>query len=137
MSSATSILVYGRDPRLIDTRSLLLRRAGYTVLAALSLSDVIDALPSGPVDLLLLCHSLMMEDCERAIALTRAEWPASRTLVLIAGLCGCKDVKADAFLYATEGPIKLLEAVSKLVERKTTANEQICKEGKEKFHGTV
>lgn len=53
-------------------------------------------------DLLILCHSLSMEECGPAIALTNS-WPNVKSLILSAGTCGCHRQITTAALDTYEG----------------------------------
>lgn len=110
-----SILVYGRDPQLLETRQWVLERAGYRVSTATELSDIAQLVPLDQICLLILCHTLSMEECGRAIALVHTRWPQVETVVLIAGQTGCRPVSSSEVVDAMEGPVKLLNAVAKLV----------------------
>jgi CheY-like chemotaxis protein len=118
-----SILIYGRDARLLETRKMVLESAGYRVYLASDLSTADQILPEKQVDLLILCHSLSMEDCGRALALTY-HWPMMRSLVLTAGDDGCRENLLSEVILTIDGPPKLVLTVGRLlhVESQTLAH---------------
>ena len=113
--SQPSILVYGRDPRLLETRRWVLEKDGARVWTATRLAqfDLVDSDES--LAILILCHSLSTEECGPAIALAESRWPRIKSLTLIAGQDGCEPGLADQVTDATRGPAHLLRAVEKLV----------------------
>ena len=90
MSVTVSILLFGRNTRLLESRKILLQSVGYRVFMASNLSTASHMLREVEIDLLILCHSLPMEDRGRALALNYL-WPMMRSLVLTAGESGCRD----------------------------------------------
>jgi DNA-binding response OmpR family regulator len=90
MSVPISILLFGRNTRLLETRKMVLESVGYRVYLASDLSTASYMLREAEIDLLILCHSLPMEERGRALAVTY-HWPMMRSLVLTAGEDGCRD----------------------------------------------
>jgi DNA-binding NtrC family response regulator len=115
MSATASVLVFGRDYQLIHTRGLILERAGYRVWTASSLAEVKGLLSKPRMDVMLLCHSLSTEECNKALEVTHERWPRIQTIALVSGSSGCASEPTDAVLNAIEGPAKLIKAVSKHV----------------------
>lgn len=68
----TLVLSIGLDAELLSTRNLVLRSAGYTVVAALSLKEAIDRFQEGDFDLVLLCHSIPTKEKDRLTSWIRA-----------------------------------------------------------------
>ena len=54
----TVVLMVGQDRVLTETRSQVLRIAGYTVVPAFTLRQAMDEFVSGDFDLVLICHSI-------------------------------------------------------------------------------
>ena len=106
-----NILIYCRDPQLLQTRGQVLQRAGYQVWTASNLSELVELTSQPKMDVMLLCHTLSKDECGRALAVTHARWPKMQTIALVAGVSGCPPAVADAVLYATDGPVKLIQAV--------------------------
>lgn len=89
------VLAVGRDPLLLETRSQVLRNAGYIVVSVQSVKDAFDQFRAGDFDLVVLCHSVSPEDRERLTYLIRAHSPAT-PVVLISAVSFSKDSSADA-----------------------------------------
>ena len=115
MSVIPQILVYGRDAQLLATRRLLLERPGYRVRAALSLADFDCIAPGDRVDLVILCHTLSKEECDRAITMIQSRWPMAKALVLTAGSPGCSARIVSEVQDSMAGPVRLLSTVSRMV----------------------
>lgn len=118
MSSQTSILIYGRDTRLLETRRWVLERAGYWVSQATELSSLMSLVPLEHVSLLILCHTLSMEECGRALALVQVRWPQVQTVTLIAGDAGCRLTPSSEWVDSREGPKRLVDAIASLIRFK-------------------
>jgi CheY-like chemotaxis protein len=63
------ILAVGQDPMILSTRSAILRSAGHIVVPASSIGESIELFLDEDFDLVLLCHTVSVEDRDR---LTRA-----------------------------------------------------------------
>jgi hypothetical protein len=114
MTGEVNILLYGRDPGLVHTRRLILEASGYRVLIATEFSAVQSAFAGTPIDLLILCHTLTHEECNKALALSVSGWTTTKSVVLTPGyptghmeaLCEPIDCCADpARLILTVGRI--------------------------------
>jgi hypothetical protein len=103
----SSILMYGRDARLLETQAWVLERAGHRGRTVSTFDDLEHLLSTEETDLLVLCHSLSMEECGRSIALT-IPWPRTKSLILIAGPKGCHAQK-DAMPKSWERRSTLLD----------------------------
>lgn len=105
----TLILSVCLDPVLLDTRNLILRSAGYTVVPAVSLKEAVDRFRSGDFDLVLLSHTVTEKDQDRLACLIRAS--GSRIPVVSIASLGCGS--HNAFVDATVGadPDELLAGI--------------------------
>ena len=111
MSKASSILVFGRDPALLDTRALVLKQAGYKVRALSSWNEV----PTTElVDLMILCHSLTEAERNTILRSSAAQWPTAKRLAMTP-LGGSVEGMAE-FFNSFEGPAKLVERVRSLLD---------------------
>lgn len=63
--SQTLVLSIGFDLALLDIRNQVLQSAGYIVVSAMSAEEAIHLFRDGDFDLVILCHSLPIEHCER------------------------------------------------------------------------
>ena len=66
------ILAVGKDPAWLESRSSMLRHAGYIVDSEYSVKHAIDRFKQGDFDLVLLCHSMPAQDRNRLIHSIRA-----------------------------------------------------------------
>ena len=117
MSSQTSILIYGRDRQLLETRQWVLEGAGYRVSKATELAGLAQLVPVEQIDLLILCHTLSQEECGRALAVVSTRWPQVHTLLLHAGRRGSDIGSSGDVVDMREGPAKFLKTVSRLVHQ--------------------
>ncbi len=110
MNAAPSILVYGRDTCLLQTRALVLQHAGYRVAAV---QDWFGTHAHQGVDLIILCHSLTQKQRRDALDAASDQWPAARKLCLTP----TKDaIDKDCLTFDSfAGPEKLIETVGKLL----------------------
>jgi DNA-binding response OmpR family regulator len=84
MPTDASILIFGRDRLLLQTREWLLKAANYRVLAAETLLDVGKISGDQRVDLIVICHTVPEEDGEQALATVSTRCPNVKCLVLAA-----------------------------------------------------
>jgi hypothetical protein len=69
LMSLLLILAVGQDPTILSTRCSVLRSAGYLVKEASSVAECLHLFRDSDFDILLLCHSMPVEDRDR---ITRA-----------------------------------------------------------------
>ena len=106
------ILSVGNDPRLLATRAAVLRYTGAEVDAADARSARREVILHR-YDLLILCHSVSMEDASDLKQMCRSYSPESRTLLLGADIRNdAKPIESDGTLRSLEGPIALIREVS-------------------------
>lgn len=115
MTASPLILLYGSDRRLIETRELVLRRAGFDVHAAMQLSEFEQAGNRSTPEVIVLCHTLMQKECDEALKVVRSRWPKAQQLVLTAGSRGCTDRNVSDVMDAADGPEQLINHVAHLV----------------------
>jgi hypothetical protein len=111
----TTILMYGHDEHLLETRQWVLQSRGYRVLTMLDPSAFasIPLVPSIP--LLLLCHSLSPQECNVATALASTRWPEIQSLVLDADGGRAPSGLLGQLLHTMDGPAKLISLVNRIV----------------------
>jgi CheY-like chemotaxis protein len=109
-----SVLSLGLDPVLLQTRSEVLRAAGYLVHTATSTDAAIQMLVSGDLDLVVICHSLPARERSRVIAAIKAAKPSAKVLVVRTNGEATKG-EADASVHSLDGPESLLARVASLI----------------------
>ena len=103
------ILAVGREPALLEYRSQILRRAGYIVDSEYSVKHAIDRFKQGDFDLVLLCHSMPVQDRDRLISSIRA-FGSLTPIVAVAHLhARAPDAFADAMVE--DAPEMLLSGI--------------------------
>lgn len=104
----------GRDRVLVETRSQVLRTAGYVVVPAFTLRQAMDEFLQGDFDLVLLCHSIPENARERLVSVLREH--TSRTpIISVASFEGQFDGFADATIE--NDPTLLIASLSEIVSR--------------------
>lgn len=66
------ILAVGLDQLILSSRCSVLRTAGHVVVPGSSVAESIDLFPTSDFDLVLLCHSIPIEDRDRLTSIIRA-----------------------------------------------------------------
>lgn len=115
MFHSPSILVYARDPSLLQTRSWLLERAGFEVYRAKELSEAEWIASNQPIDLLILCHSLHPEDCQSILQAVDNLRPEMKKLLVTAHTDVCTEGRAEPQLSAFAGPRALIATVKTIL----------------------
>jgi hypothetical protein len=119
MPSQASILLYGRDEQLLQSRQLLLQRGGYEVWVATGLAEIDVVSRLERIDLLILCHSLTLEECGRALAFGQSRWPFMKSLILSAVGSWSEAGELPQVFDTTLGPERLLSTLSRLLNDRT------------------
>ncbi len=73
--AAFCVLSLGYDHMLMPERSLRLRQAGYAVIETFSLGEVLRRLKTGGLDLLLICHTVPLDQREAIIEAVQLSQP--------------------------------------------------------------
>jgi len=106
----------GSDRVLIETRSQVLRTAGYIVVKAFTPRQAIDEFVRGDFDLVLLCHSIPGNARERLVSVIREH--TSRTpIVSVASFDGQFDGFADATIE--NDPNLLIASLREILHRRS------------------
>jgi len=111
----TLVLAVGHDPMLLETRSQVLRAAGYTVVSTLSLNKSIVYFLEGDFDLILLCHSIPVAGRERVARLMREHAPRT-PIVTVVSYLGENDPFADASIE--NDPERMVAALREFLQRR-------------------
>ena len=107
MFNPTRILVYGRDPSLLETRQLVLQTIGGTVEATTELEQAKRMLGDGSLDLLVLCYTLSLEDRNAILNSVEQLSPDLKVLILSAdGPPSNQTVDGDFSIFSGPGAFK-------------------------------
>ena len=115
-----AVLIFGKDAHLLETRQWVLEAAGYRVRAAADLLECDRALSTSTFQLFILCHSIALEECGRALALASSRSPTMKSLVLQAGMSNCHHGLLSVVLNAMDGPAKMISTVDALTGRNSS-----------------
>ena len=77
-----TILSAGRDRLLLFTRNRVLEEAGYSITPATTATETVERFFAGDFDLIVLCHSIPLEERERIATLVRMHSPSTPVIVL-------------------------------------------------------
>ena len=111
----TDVLLYGRDPALLATRQLLLENHGYETSATTELEDVQRILSQENVKLLIVGHTLSLEDIGRALALSQSLQPSIRCLFLINGQSSQNSESSAETFNVSKGPAQFIAHVQRIL----------------------
>ncbi|HTV03870.1 MAG TPA: hypothetical protein VME86_00780 [Acidobacteriaceae bacterium] len=106
-----SVLLLGPDVHLIEDRRRLLESCGYEVFMASHFPTLIETLRAQQVDLLMMCHSLSDEDCDRAVTLVKGARPKVEVLVLVAARADSGDGNESGEIDTEAGLKSLMAAL--------------------------
>lgn len=112
-SSSEVILVYGRDPKLLHSRGLLLQKTGLEVVQAIELMQAYQLLIERSPVLLVLCHTVTPEDAESILNKAAGMVSAPKNIILTAHGEGCSVANRGASVDVCDGPKALLMTVKK------------------------
>jgi CheY-like chemotaxis protein len=108
------VLVVGKDPVLLETRSRVLRLAGFTVVPAPCPELAVVQFLQGDFDLVLLCHTIPQEERRRLCRSFHQHTPRT-PIVSVACCSGQRDTFVDATVES--GPAELIAGLNELVAR--------------------
>jgi DNA-binding response OmpR family regulator len=107
------VLSVGSDVRVLDSRELILRSAGYSVVSALSVKEAAFLFKDGDFDVIVLCHSLPKRDCERLTGTLRAT--GSRIPIVCVSCNESDDLPSFADAALDKNPAAFLHAIEDLL----------------------
>ena len=119
-SASNTILLFGRQPELLDSRRWVLESRGYHVTVANSLVEMASLPKDPPARVALLCHLLTPAERTAATALASTRWPGCITRALTqpsrvpAGILG-------RLMHTTDGPTDLVAVVRTLLKEEPPA----------------
>lgn len=117
-----SILVYGRDLKLLQTRCMLLQMTGSKVLSAGVLTEAQQLLTEEHPDLLILCHTVSPDDASRLLSAPGTMSLRTRTVVLTAGGKKSSGFSGSEAVDVLDGPGVLLDRVTELLGQPALAS---------------
>ena len=115
MNLPSSILVYGRDWNLLQTRCWILERAGFRVTAAMDLREITRRLSAEEVDLIVLCHTLSLTEYQDALTAARFLKPRLKSLRMAPSNFACSVGPEDFTVNTFDGPGALVAAAKELL----------------------
>jgi DNA-binding NtrC family response regulator len=110
MESAAHVLIYGRDPYLLETRRQVLRRGGFQVRTIAELAEF-SPLQAHEFKVFVLCHTLDPKQQQEAISVGRQANHTLRTIVMTAFAPEFTLQEGSYFLSPFEGPEALIALV--------------------------
>lgn len=114
MQLPPTILVYGREPGLLETRSWVLQVAGFRVASAGDLQEAQVIAEGRDFDLLLLCHTLSMDECRAALAWADT-LPHMKRMVLTATRVPPAELWDEQVLSQTVAARELIASIHRLL----------------------
>ena len=123
--ATNSILAVGHDPLIASTRSSVLRGAGYAVESATSAEQAIDRFRSQDFDLVILCHTIPLEERRCLARLIRA----SRSFVPVLYVQPLVEPSTDGLADAIIGshPNELLSGVEEALNQAAASLQAAAK----------
>ena len=109
-----SILVYGREPVLLQSRHWVFEVAGFRVASAANLAKARQIAQREPIDLLVLCHTLSKDEYREAVAWADS-LPGLKRIVLLPAGAPCSEVSSEEVLNQLAGPRELVAAAHRLL----------------------
>jgi DNA-binding NtrC family response regulator len=111
-----SVLIYGRDPSLLESRRKILRHGGYRVVAISQMTELTQ-LQATEFQVFVLCHTLTPEDQQEALAVSHEANPELRAIIMTAYAPEFLPGPMASFLSPFDGPKELIHQVRKAVEK--------------------
>lgn len=88
----------------------------YDVIPVSSIEELRQLHPDHEVKAVVLCHSLLDEDCVQSYRVIKRHWPEARILTLSSAVHGCNAIEANATVSASDGPAALLGSIAHLLQ---------------------
>ena len=114
MIAPVSLLLFGVNRKLAETRSWVLEKNGYRVVQVAELERLQQMAARSEMALLILCHSLAEGERSAAMLLAQARRPPLKCLALTTGVEDEPGGGPDAVVSSLAGPAGLLAAVARL-----------------------
>ena len=114
MNSHARVLVVSRDEMLLRSREMILG-AFFAVRGAGRFVEARSLLTSNSFDLIVLCHSLTADECERLASMARERAPRCQVLAMSSTSRGSVKPWADKQLGVDAGPYGLLKKCAEML----------------------
>jgi DNA-binding NtrC family response regulator len=101
MNPKPSVLIYGFDHTLLETRSWVFERNGFEVDTATHIAQAEQALKARLIDLFLICHTIPPQERRKAVAAIHTIRPQAKVMVV-----------TTASHPEPEGPWKTVDALA-------------------------
>ena len=102
MSASARILIFGHEPVLLESRCLILERAGFQVWTASEAAETASLIVSKEIDLLILCRSILRTERGDILTIAHEVRPEMKNLILADDLsrdaAPGRDTIADHFM---------------------------------------
>jgi DNA-binding NtrC family response regulator len=119
--ASAGILVFGHDPILLETRRLILEKAGFQVWTATEANEAVQVLVREPIDLFILCQSLSHDECLPILETAHTLRPDMKNLILGGETLDRSADKHDTFLTTFLEPRALISFIQNKISAKTIA----------------
>ena len=113
--ASLEVVLYGRDSTLLSYRNEVLRWAGFATHTVELSTKNPEEIVCGPV--VVLCHSLTLEDMRRITSALDAQCPATKVIAVTSSTVAIRPSEhLDATVESLAGPDSLIKAVKSLIE---------------------
>jgi|SRR5579863_6177813 len=106
------VLCFSRDPLLLKTREQVLSTR-YEGVAVSSVEELKALDTDEGFDVVLLCHTLSVDECELSAQVVRVRWPHAKIVAMSLEQGGCFEA-ADRIVRGLDGPGLLLNTIDQL-----------------------
>jgi hypothetical protein len=117
----STILIYGNDRVLVNTRCLLLAGCGYQVVTALNFKDAKRTLQMGEANLLVWCSSISPRTRKSQISEIKLLFPALKQLVVTDATSTFDPPGSEKSVVGLSGPKPFLTAVRQMQPVESTS----------------
>ena len=122
MYASAGILIFGHDAVLLETRQLILKKAGFQVWIASEATKAVQILVTEPIDLFILCQSLPLQECVSVLKTAHTLRPDMENLVLGVEALDDSAEKHDTFLTTFLDPGTLIAFIQNKISPQTVTS---------------
>jgi DNA-binding NtrC family response regulator len=117
--ASAGILIFGHDAILLETRRLILERAGFQVWIATEATEAVKVLVREPIDLFILCQSLSPDECLPILQTAHTLRPDMKNLILGGEIPDFSQDRQDTFLTTFLDPRSLISFIQNEIGART------------------